>query len=229
MKNMRTTKRWQGLAVVCGVLSMSSCQWYWEDDYDFDADVGVYGQQQDQEALLPSVSQPPPPPAPLPPKVIHYPHVARNGVPPFREKHMPQDYADFRQSENYRLSFSTWKDDALLQSPGYKYVVIDLRNQRGVCYVDGRVAMDFPVCTGSGTHSTPTGYYRITEKDAHHWSNLYNCAMPYFMRLTNEGIGLHVGDVYRAPASHGCIRMTREACIALFNNLPRGTEVMIEP
>lgn len=166
---------------------------------------------------------------PAPPKrlTVRYPHVARNGIAPFREAEPPARYEDFRSGENYRLTFRTWKDDALLRSDGKKQVVIDLANQRGVCLVDGRVAMDFPVCTGTRTHLTPTGVFRISEKDEHHWSNLYNCPMPYFMRLTNGGIGLHVGDVYRAPASHGCIRITRDACISLFRSLPHGTEVVI--
>lgn len=169
------------------------------------------------------------PKLPPPPKriTVRYPHVARNGRPPFAEQEPPPNYEDFRRSENYRITFNTWKDDNLLRSGGKKLVVIDLANQRGQCLVNGQVAMDFPVCTGTRSHLTPTGSFRISEKDVNHWSNLYNCPMPYFMRLTNGGIGLHIGDVYRTPASHGCIRITRDACIALFNHLPRGTEVVI--
>lgn len=29
--------------------------------------------------------------------------------------------------------------------------------------------------------------------------------MPYFMRLTDSGIGMHVGPVFQTPQSHGCI------------------------
>lgn len=166
----------------------------------------------------------PPPPAQI---VVRYPHVARNGISPLREAAPPSDYNDFRSSRNYRLTFRTWKNDALMRSPGKKRVVIDLANQRGMCLVDEQIAMDFPVCTGTQSHLTPTGIFRISEKDIFHHSNLYNCPMPYFMRLTNSGIGLHIGDVYRSPASHGCIRITRDACIDLFNALPTGTEVVI--
>ena len=166
----------------------------------------------------------PPPPSRL---TVRYPHVARNGISPFPEEAPPAQHEDFRRSANYRLTFRTWKDEDLMRRNGKKLVIIDLANQRGMCLVDGRVAMDFPVCTGTRSHITPTGIFRISEKDINHRSNLYNCPMPYFMRLTNEGIGLHIGDVYRVPASHGCIRMTRDACIDLFNTLPRGTEVVI--
>lgn len=192
--------------------------------------AGVFGavscQTPEDELLYPASTQPklPPPPAQI---TVRYPHVARNGVAPFPEAAPPASYEEFRRSQDYRLTFRTWKDEALLRSKGRKRVVIDLQSQRGLCLVDERVAMDFPVCTGTRSHLTPTGSFRISEKDVHHRSNLYDCPMPYFMRLTNEGVGLHVGDVYRVPASHGCIRMTREACITLFHALPSGTEVVI--
>lgn len=192
------------------------------------AAVGLLGCQlyEDDEPIEWYTYTPTPPPKPRP---IRYAHVARNGVPPFREGALPPRHEDFRRSEDYRLTFRTWKNDALLRSAGQKRVVIELANQRGLCFVNDQVAMDFPVCTGVPSHSTPMGSFRISEKDVNHRSNLYHCAMPYFMRLTNGGIGLHVGDVYRAPASHGCIRTTRDACIALFHALPYGTEVTIAP
>ena len=31
--------------------------------------------------------------------------------------------------------------------------------------------------------------------------------MPYMLRLTNTGIAMHLGNVSRRAASHGCIRM----------------------
>lgn len=193
--------------LLAGSLLLPSCQ---QQDFDID----------------PTDPQPklPPPPAPI---IVRYPHVARNGISPLREASPPADYASFRNSRDYRLTFRTWKDEGLMRSGGKKRIVIDLANQRGQCLVNEQVAMDFPVCTGVSSHLTPTGIFRISEKDIHHQSNLYHCPMPYFMRLTNEGIGLHIGDVYRMPASHGCIRMTREACIALFYALPSGTEVVI--
>lgn len=170
-----------------------------------------------------------PPPLPAPPQrlIVRYPHVARNGVSRLREAPTPARYEDFRYSSDYRLTFRTWRNDALLRSPGRKRVIIDLGNQRGQCLVDEQVAMDFPVCTGGPSHDTPPGIYHISEKDINHRSNIYHCAMPYFMRLTNSGIGLHIGDIYRAPASHGCIRVMRDACIRLFNTLPNGTEVVV--
>lgn len=135
----------------------------------------------------------------------------------------PQAFAPVVRASTPRR---TWKNEALLRSKGECRVRIHLATQRGELLVNGQVAMDFPVSTGK-RDSTPEGTYHILEKDRNHRSNLYHVAMPYFMRLTYDGIGLHIGDVYPVPVSHGCIRMTREACVPLYNRLPVGTEVVI--
>lgn len=119
-----------------------------------------------------------------------------------------------------------WRDDALMARGGKARVVISLARQRGTLYLDEQPAMDFPVCTGRDD-STPHGTFTVLEKDVHHRSNIYDVSMPYFMRLTWGGVGLHVGDVYNCPVSHGCIRMTREACIPLYRRLPVGGMVEI--
>lgn len=139
---------------------------------------------------------------------------------------LPAEHLRFRCMATYPRTHRTWKNESLMKAKGSRCVHIHLATQRGELLVNGQVAMDFPVSTGK-QNSTPEGTYHILEKDPHHRSNLYHVAMPYFMRLTYDGIGLHVGDVYRTPVSHGCIRMTREACIPLFRLLPVGTEVVI--
>ncbi len=137
------------------------------------------------------------------------------------------DHSSFTCHPSYPRTFRVWKDATRMQAAGPRRVEIDLARQRGIFVVNGEVAMDFPVCTGKKRKPTPTGHFRITQKNIHHHSNIYDVPMPYFMRLTNGGIGMHVGDVFRTPASHGCIRLTREACIPLFHNAPSGTRVVI--
>lgn len=139
---------------------------------------------------------------------------------------LPAEHHLFRHMASYPRTHRTWKDEKLMKAGGEKHVHIHLATQRGELWVNGKVAMDFPVSTGKAD-STPSGTYHILEKEQHHRSNLYHVAMPYFMRLTYDGIGLHVGEVYRTPVSHGCIRMTREACIPLYRLVPVGTEVII--
>lgn len=142
------------------------------------------------------------------------------------EEPMPAEHYRFRCMASYPGTHRTWKNESLMRAPGERRVLIHLGTQRGELLVNGQVAMDFPVSTGK-QDSTPEGTYHILEKDPHHRSNIYHVSMPYFMRLTYDGIGLHVGDVYRTPVSHGCIRMTRKACAPLFRLLPVGTEVVV--
>ncbi len=148
-------------------------------------------------------------------------------APTPEEACLPAEHAAFTCLPNYPRTFRVWKDEARMQAEGPRHVEIDLARQRGILVVNDEVVMDFPVCTGTKRKPTPTGRFRITQKNVHHHSNIYDVPMPYFMRLTNGGIGMHVGDVFRTPASHGCIRLTREACVPLFRHAPSGTRVLI--
>lgn len=134
--------------------------------------------------------------------------------------------ASFRSLPGYPRIYAMWMDEETLRADGEARVRINLAAQRGTLLINERVAMDFPICSGKN-HSTPRGLFRITQKDAKHWSNLYDCPMPYFMRLTNSGVGLHVGDVLPVPASHGCIRLPKPACEPLFHRVSLGVPVEV--
>lgn len=113
------------------------------------------------------------------------------------------------------------------------------------------------VATGKEGHSTSPGSYRITEKIEDKYSNLYGwfedefgnvtdsdarsrdkvppgmiyvpAPMPYWMRLTSYGVGMHGGIIPQPgePASHGCIRLPKEFVPLLFNVVNVGTPVVI--
>ncbi len=135
-------------------------------------------------------------------------------------------------------------------------VEISIKEQRGVLLVKGAIAMDFPVATGKSTHPTPTGSYHILAKEKDYKSNLYGkihdasgvvlvedadsrkdavpagarfegAMMPFWMRLTDTGVGLHVGYVPGVPASHGCIRLKKDVAEELFTLTKVGTPVLI--
>lgn len=135
-------------------------------------------------------------------------------------------------------------------------VQISLSEQRGLLLVNDCIAMDFPVATGKRSHPTPTGEFRIKGKEKDYSSNLYGkivdatgvvvvedadtrtdvlvegttfqgARMPYWMRLTDTGVGMHIGYVPGRPASHGCIRLRHDTAVRLFNLLKVGTPVVI--
>jgi L,D-transpeptidase catalytic domain len=133
---------------------------------------------------------------------------------------------------------------------------ISLGEQRGLLLVRTAVAMDFPVATGKKSHPTPAGDFTIRAKEKNYASNLYGkiydaqnlmvvsdadvrtdlvpeggrfegATMPYWMRLTDSGVGLHVGYVPGRPASHGCIRLKRDSASEIFELVKVGTPVVI--
>lgn len=168
-----------------------------------------------------------------------------------------QQHAAFRAKEDWHkltyrhpelLSRATSQNSA---------VEISLKDQRGLLLVDGAIAMDFPVATGKASHPTPKGSYKILEKKEDHKSNLYGrivssegqtvvsdadtrahtvpqgarfvgAPMPYWMRLTTAGVGMHVGYVPGRPASHGCIRLKKDVAVELFGILDLGSPVTVD-
>ena len=52
-------------------------------------------------------------------------------------------------------------------------------------------------------------------------------AMPYWMRLTWTGVGMHQGRVPRYPASHGCVRMPSSVAGTIYSKTDLHTPVSI--
>ena len=51
--------------------------------------------------------------------------------------------------------------------------------------------------------------------------------MPFFMRLTDGGVGLHAGFLPGYPASHGCVRLPLGMARELYQHVDSGTPVQI--
>lgn len=109
-----------------------------------------------------------------------------------------------------------------------KYIRVNLAIQHGF-YMDGtKELMNFSVCSGKKSTPTPQGHYHIIEKDKDHKSNLYNSAkMPFYLRLTLDGVGMHQGPLMGYPASHGCIRLSAATAQHLFKNCAVGMPVFV--
>jgi hypothetical protein len=136
-------------------------------------------------------------------------------------------------------------------------IVIDTDKQRASFFVGEDEIGWSTVASGLPKHPTPTGKFAVMEKVENKRSNLYGkvvkngkvvrsnakagrdpipagasfegAHMPYFMRLTYDGIGLHAGPIPRPgqPASHGCIRLPSTLAPVLFKHVSHGTEVTI--
>jgi L,D-transpeptidase catalytic domain len=148
-----------------------------------------------------------------------------------------------------------WNPEVFTGEPS---IVIDLRTQRAEVYIGGLHAGWSVVATGKEGYHTPAGDYTILQKLVDKYSTLYGkivdadgnvvkadadarrdtppeggrfvfAPMPYWMRLTWRGIGMHAGPIPRPgrPASHGCIRLPRQFAIELFQLVRIGTPVRI--
>jgi hypothetical protein len=108
--------------------------------------------------------------------------------------------------------------------------IVSLRSQRITVYdADGWI-LRAPVSSGQKGRETPAGIFSVIEKQAEHYSNLYDDAfMPHMQRLTWSGIALHGGPLPGYPASHGCIRMPYDFAERLFDATRLGMRVIVAP
>jgi hypothetical protein len=106
--------------------------------------------------------------------------------------------------------------------------IVSLPDQRVYVYRNGVRIAASSCSTGKLGHRTPTGVFKILQKDKNHHSSTYNNApMPYMNRLTWSGIALHAGQLPGYPASHGCVRLPKEFAELLFGVTKLGMTVVI--
>jgi lipoprotein-anchoring transpeptidase ErfK/SrfK len=106
-------------------------------------------------------------------------------------------------------------------------ITIDLAAQTLSVFRAGYEIGTAVILYGAGDKPTPLGVFSITEKDAHHVSNLYDAPMPYMMRLTNDGVTIHGSDVEWGAATHGCIGVPTKFAALLFAQATLGDSVII--
>jgi hypothetical protein len=159
-----------------------------------------------------------------------------------------------RSSKRVERVMYQWRDDG---GEGKVSIRISLADQIAVFDRGGREIGWCYVATGKEGHGTSPGDYKITEKIEDKYSNRYGwmedefgnvvdgdakytdrvpeglayvpAPMPYWMRITSYGIGMHGGLIPEPgkPASHGCIRMPKQFVPFLFEAVDVGTSVEI--
>lgn len=158
-----------------------------------------------------------------------------------------------KSSVGFPDTVSYWDGDGVTGSPS---ITIDLREQKALFYKGGRLVGVSMISSGREGNSTPSGNFKITQKSKDHVSNLYGdyvdgagnvvvsnvgvkkdpmppgtrfrgAPMPYFMRITSSGVGMHAGFLPGFPASHGCIRMPEKMAKTFFANISQGTPVRV--
>jgi lipoprotein-anchoring transpeptidase ErfK/SrfK len=131
-------------------------------------------------------------------------------------------------------------------------IVVSIPKQRAYLMIGDQVVADGPVSSGRRGHETPHGHFNVMEKDPNHHSSLYGdfvdssgrivragvsarsdsapsgthfagAPMKWFLRLTGEGVGMHIGILPGYPASHGCIRESVDGAKLFYDYTKVGT------
>ena len=164
-------------------------------------------------------------------------------------------YQKFTSRKDYKKTYDTYRNEEVLKraNSSNTKVKIDLSDQRAQLLVTDEVALDLPCSTGKAGKRTSTGQFKIKKKVANKRSNIFGrfyrgnrvvyggdrrkyhgsgrfigSPLPYWMRLTDGGIGMHYSaGVRRYPCSNGCIRMPREDVKTIFAKTKVGTPVEI--
>ena len=153
-----------------------------------------------------------------------------------------------RRQEPVKINQSLLKE----ATPDNVHVVVSLPKQRAFLMTGDQIVIDSPISSGKRGHSSPTGHFSVLEKDPNHRSNIYGdfvdrsgrtvragvsakidaapsgthyvgASMKWFMRLTAEGVGMHIGILPGYPASHGCIRMPPDGAKLFYDHVKVGT------
>ena len=132
-------------------------------------------------------------------------------------------------NDGLRPGQSRWQPEAATAT-GAISIVVSVSLQRAYVFRGTTLIGVTTVSTGQPGYDTPTGRYRILEKQVTHHSSLYeNAPMPFMQRLTVDGIALHAGVIARsgAPVSHGCIRLPPAFAQRLYGMTAIGTVVIV--
>jgi lipoprotein-anchoring transpeptidase ErfK/SrfK len=134
------------------------------------------------------------------------------------------------------------------------HIVVSIPRQRAYLMIGQQIGADGPISSGKRGHSSPNGHLHVLERDPNHHSNLYGdfvdrsgrivragvsaridvapsgthfegAAMKWFLRLTEDGVGMHIGILPGYPASHGCIRQSSEGAKLFYDHTKVGTPV----
>src|SRR5215467_1803594 len=139
-------------------------------------------------------------------------------------------------------------------TPENTHIVVSIPKQRAYLMIGEQIVADGPISSGKRGHETPKGHFNVMEKDPNHHSSLYGdfvdgsgrvvragvsahidsapsgthfagAPMKWFLRLTGEGVGMHVGILPGYPASHGCIRQSADGAKIFYDHAKVGTPV----
>lgn len=125
------------------------------------------------------------------------------------------------------IRFGRWFWDEAGVPAGEVVITVDTAAETLSIFRAGYEIGATAITYGADHKPTPLGVFPITQKDADHVSNLYGAPMPYMLRLTNDGVSIHGGEVAPENATHGCIGVPVAFAKKLFAAVKLGDRVVV--
>lgn len=111
---------------------------------------------------------------------------------------------------------------------GQTIIVVNIRARVLSVYRAGHEIGRSSLIYGADNKPTPTGTFPILQKNADHWSNLYDAPMPHMLRLTWDGVAIHGSPALADNlATRGCVGLPREFAELLFDVVEVGDQVIV--
>jgi lipoprotein-anchoring transpeptidase ErfK/SrfK len=119
-----------------------------------------------------------------------------------------------------------------------KEIHVYIERQVLIALEDGEEVYNFDIVTGRDGKETTAGTYQIFRKHEKYVSNTYGSEMPYAMFFTMDGKAIHGTQmatlrsylhtyITESVGSQGCVGLTDDNALALFEWAPMGTKVVV--
>lgn len=138
--------------------------------------------------------------------------------------------------------------DVLLPLPAIenKRIVVSLSGQKMWAYENGAVKWEWPVSTGLPSSPTAPGVFQVQTHEPNAYASQWNLWMPYFMGIYRPGPNADVMNGFHGfptrgssqllwtndlgrPVTYGCILISTDNAIALYEWAEEGVVVEVQP
>lgn len=132
------------------------------------------------------------------------------------------------------IAAGAWGDNAATK----KEIRVFIEQQVLIAFENGEEVYSFDIVTGRDGKETTAGRYQIFRKHEKYTSKTYGSEMPYTMFFTDDGKAIHGTQMATlrsylhsyltdSVGSQGCVGLTDDNAMALFEWAPIGTPVVV--
>ena len=135
---------------------------------------------------------------------------------------------------HFMIAPGAWGND----DPANKEIQVFIERQVLIAFENGEEIYNFDIVIGRDGKETTAGHYSISRKYEKYTSKTYGSEMPYTMFFTEDGKAIHGTQMAtlrsylqsyltESVGSEGCVGLTDDNALALFEWAPVGTSVVV--